>query len=523
MNIPVRKSLIGALVLLVGAGCTDLTVQPKSTVSSANIFNEPGSYRLFLAKLYGGLAVTGQEGPAGSGDIAGIDEGFSHYLRLWWQMEELPTDEAAIAWNDAGVQELNTQLWSSSNQFLVAMYYRIFFQVSLANEFLRETTDAKLAGRGVSGPLATDIAQYRAEARYLRALSYWHAVDLFGSVPLIDENFALGKTPPKQASRTEVFDFVVSELTAIRAQLPAAGAAQYGRVDQGAVAALLAEVYLNAGVYTGTDRYADARAEAEKVIAGPYQLESNYLKSFLADNNTSKEIIWSVPQDGINTRSYGGTTFLTHAAVGGGMDARKYGIGGGWWGLRLRPEVYNLYPGGATGPDKRASYFYVQTVSIGSLTDFTQGVAAPKYQNVTSAGRPGSNGDFADTDYPMFRLADAYLIYAEAVLRGGGGSRATALGYVNALRQRAYGGASGNITDAQLTLDFILDERARELLWEGHRRSDLIRYGRFTTAGIWQWKGGVQPGKVTESFRNLYPLPASELLANTNLKQNPGY
>lgn len=523
MNITARTSLLGVLVLLLGAGCTDLTLEPKSTVSSANIFNEPGSYRAFLAKLYAGLAVTGQEGPAGQPDIQGIDEGFSHYLRLWWQMQELPTDEAAIAWNDAGVQELNTQLWSSSNQFLVSMYYRIYFQVTLANQFLRETSDAALASRNVSGALRTEIQQYRAEARFLRALSYAHAMDLFGAVPLVTETSELGKTPPPQATRSAIFDFVVSELGAIRPQLPAAGAAQYGRVDQGAVAALLAQVYLNAAVYTGTARYAEARAEAEKVIAGPYRLESNYLRSFLADNHASKEVIWAVPQDGINIRSYGGTTFLTHAEVGGSMDASRYGIGGGWWGLRLRPEVYNLYPGGPSGPDKRASYFVVQTVSIASLTDFTQGVAAPKYQNVTSTGAPGQNGDFADTDFPMFRLADAYLIYAEAVLRGGGGSRATALGYVNALRQRAYGSAAGNITDAQLTTDFILDERARELLWEGHRRTDLIRYGKFTSAGIWQWKGGVQPGKATEAFRNLYPLPASELLANPNLKQNTGY
>jgi len=150
MNRNIMRGLLASLVLAAVAACTDVTTEPKSTVTSANIFNESGSYRAFLAKLYGGLAVTGQSGPAGNGDIGGIDEGFSHYVRLYWQMEELPTDEAVIAWNDAGVQELNTQLWSSSNQFLVAMYNRIFYQSSLANEFLRETTDAKLASRGVT-------------------------------------------------------------------------------------------------------------------------------------------------------------------------------------------------------------------------------------------------------------------------------------------------------------------------------------------------------------------------------------
>jgi hypothetical protein len=144
--------------------------------------------------------------------------------------------------------------------------------------------------------------------------------------------------------------------------------------------------------------------------------------------------------------------------------------------------------------------------------------------NKTSAGVAGSNATHPDTDFPMFRLGDAYLIYAEAHLRGGGGDRPQALAYVNALRQRAYGNTSGDISDPELTLQFILDERGRELLWEAHRRTDLIRYGLFTGgAYVWQWKGGAPAGTATETFRDLYPLPASELVANPNLTQNPGY
>ena len=191
----------------------------------------------------------------------------------------------------------------------------------------------------------------------------------------------------------------------------------------------------------------------------------------------------------------------------------------------MKPEILPLYPAlGPSSPDKRAAFFYTQgqTQAIGAIGDFGQGIPAPKFRNITSTGQPGSNSTFPDTDFPVFRLSDAYLMYAEAVLRGGGGSRATALGYVNALRTRAYGNASGNIADAQLTLDFLLDERVRELLWEGHRRTDLIRYGKFVT-GIWAWKGNTQAGKATESFRVLYPLPAAEMLANPKLKQNTGY
>ncbi|HEX6746931.1 MAG TPA: RagB/SusD family nutrient uptake outer membrane protein [Longimicrobium sp.] len=516
-------AVAAAALLLVGAaGCTDITTEPESSVTGSNIFNDPSSYRAFLAKIYGGLQVTGQQGPAGGADIEGIDEGFSHYLRQYWQLEELPTDEAVIGWGDDGLPELNTQLWGAANPFLAAMYYRIFFQVSLVNEFLRETTDQKLQGRNAGTDLVNQVHQYRAEARFLRALSYWHGIDLFGNVPLVTEDFQIGATPPTQSTRAEVFNFVVSELNAIRGSLPAAGAGEYGRADRGAVDMLLAKLYLNAGVYTGTPRLADALVAVQNVIgSGAYSLDPSYRHLFLADNNTSDEIVFAVPSDGAHTRTWGGMTFLVHAAVGGNMNSANYGIDGGWWGLRVRPEVYNLYSAG----DARGAFFFTsgQTNDIGSIGNFNDGVGAPKYSNVTSGGQPGSNATFPDTDFPMFRLADAYLMYAEIFLRGGGGTQAQALAYVNALRQRAYGNATGNITAAQLTLPFIKDERARELFWEAHRRTDLIRFGTYTTAGIWQWKGGVKPGKVTEAFRDLYPIPSSELLANPNLTQNAGY
>jgi starch-binding outer membrane protein, SusD/RagB family len=526
MHITTTGRRLGACVLLLSAlACNqDLTVEPKSTVTSGNIFNDPNSYRAFIAKLYAGLVVTGQAGPDGDPDIRGIDEGFSQYVRMYWQFQQLPTDEAIIGWGDIGLPELNTQLWASSNPFILGMYARIFYQVALANEFLRETTDAKLSSRGVSSQLRTDIQQYRAEARFLRALSYWHAIDLFGDVPLVDENFDITQLP-EQAPRAEVFDFVVSELREIRPQLPSKSPATYGRATQSAADMVLAKVFLNAQVYTGTARWADARAAAEAVIAADFELDPNFIRMFSADNHTSPEIIFAVPQDGDRTRTWGGTTYLVHAPVGGRMDPSDFGIDFPWWGLRLRPEAVDRYEGGAGGPDGRTSFFFTdgQSKTINNVGDFLQGYAAPKYRNVTSTGEAGSHPTFPDTDFPMFRLADAYLIYAEAVLRGGGGSRAVALGYVNDIRRRAYGNTTGDITDAELTLDFILDERSRELLWEGHRRQDLVRFDLFTDAGVWTWKGGVQAGRTTDAFRDLYPIPASELVANPNITQNTGY
>ena len=520
-----RKALLFGALVLAPMACTDLTLEPKSTLTSANAFNEPGSYKAFIAKIYGGLQVSGQEGPAGRPDIQGIDEGFGGYIRLIWQMQELSTDEAAIAWNDAGVQELNTQLWGSNNQFLGAMYGRVYFQVGLVNEFLRQTTDAVLASRGVSGDLLTQVKQYRAEARFLRALSYWHGIDLFGDIPLVTEDFALGKTPPKQSTRAEVFNYIVSELNAIRTELPAARAGQYARADQGAVAMLLAKVLMNAQVYSGAARNADARAEIEKVIAASYTLDPSYQHLFMADNNTSAELIFAIPFDGSKTQSYGGTTFLTHASVGGSMNAANFGLDGGWYGLRARPEFVALFPNTSGTVDRRSGILWTdgQTVAMTNLTDFATGLPAPKYRNVKSTGGAGSSTGFSDVDYPMFRLGDAYLMYAEAFVRGGGGTSTLALQYVNALRTRAYGNTSGNITAAQLTLDFLRDERARELFWEGHRRTDLIRFDRFSSNGVWAWKGNVAAGKTTEAFRNLFPLPATELSANPNLKQNTGY
>jgi starch-binding outer membrane protein, SusD/RagB family len=522
MNTRVLKLALGAMVLVGAVACTDITTMPESNPTSANVFNDPRAYRQFLAKIYGGLQVTGQAGPAGNGDIQGIDEGFSQYLRQYWQMEELPTDEAIIAWGDPTLPELNTQQWGEGNLFVAAMYYRVFFQVMLANQFLRETTDAKLTSRNATPDLVSEVHGYRAEARFLRALSYWHGIDLFGNIPLVTEQDSIGTTPPQQSTRQAVYDYVVSELNAIIPELPASGHGEYGRADQGAARMLLAKVYLNAAVYTGTARYSEARTQLEAVIgSGAYTLDPNYLRMFSADNNTSPEIIFAVPYDGQHTQTYGGMTFLTHAAVGGSMNAANYGLDGGWYGLRVRPEAYGLFTGG----DGRAAVFYTngQSVDINSVGDFTNGVAAPKFRNVTSTGHPGSSSSFADTDFPMFRLADAYLMYAEAVLRGGGGSAATALTYVNAVRTRAFGGAGGNITAAQLDLNFILAERTRELLWEGHRRTDLIRFGQFSDHGIWQWKGGVKAGQVTASYHNLYPIPGSELAANPNLTQNPGY
>ncbi|MEO8200293.1 MAG: RagB/SusD family nutrient uptake outer membrane protein [Gemmatimonadota bacterium] len=522
MNRTIRIAIVSAVTLFtVGvSACTDPTSLPASTVSENNIFTDTRSYQAFLAKIYAGLSTTGQQGPAGNKDISSIsDEGFSQYVRLLWEHQELPTDEAVLAWGDQGVQEFNGQVWGSSNSFLSGMFARIYLQVTWVNTFLEETSDAKLTERNVSPALKTQIQQFRAEARFLRALSYWHGVDLFGPIPIVTVN---SPTPPKQNTRVEVYDFIVSELNAILADLPAAGAGTYGRATKEAAHMLLAHVYLNAEVYTGAAHYAEAMTEASAVIGGPFSLDPVYAHLFQADNNTSPEMIFPIVQDGLHSKSYGGTTFLIHAACGNSMDPADYGVDGCWYGLRLKPEAYNL---SATDP-RGSSFFYTgggQTVAIATLTNFGDGIPNPKFSNKTSTGGTGSDPAFPDTDYPMFRLADAYLIYAEAAVRTGA-NLGQALTYVNQIRERAYGDTSGDITAPELTLAFLLDERGRELLWEGHRRTDLVRFGLFTgSTYIWSWKGNVQAGQATDAHLNVYPLPASQLSANPNLIQNPQY
>lgn len=722
-------ALAATLILLVPSCVKDLDTVPldKDELTPNQVFSDPASYKIFLAKLYAGLAVSGQTGPSGDPDISGIDEGFGQYLRAYFYHQQLPTDETVIGWNDQTIKDFHGQSWGSGDVFIAAMYYRIFYQISLANEYIRETTDEKLDTRGVSGDLKTQVEQYRAEARFLRALSYYHALDLFGNVPFVTENDVVGAFFPTQIKRTALFEYVEDELLAIESAMAAAGSNEYGRADKAAVWTLLAKLYLNAEVYTGNARYADAVEYSSRVINAGYALEPDYANLFLADNHLCDEVIFPVAFDGIRTKTWGGTTFIIHAAVGGSMDPAAFGVDGGWGGIRTTknlvqkfypeaekglkvsptPKSINDYPviylpgsyqgwdptnpntvlasvlsdgkyegyyyfeagtkfkftdgpswdvnygddgadgvleqngadievtetgmykinldlpaltytlvktdwglignataggwdndqnmswdanagmltlmapltegfikfrandgwdinlgdgnqdgileyGGGDIPvaeagtytislklgapdytytlvrssfDKRAMFYTDgQNLEINDIGTFTEGWAVTKFKNVTRDGVTGSDLTHTDTDFPLFRLADVYLMYAEAVLRGGGGSTAEALTLVNALRTRAYGDDGGNISASELTLDFILDERARELYWEAHRRTDLIRFGRFSTGDYhWPWKGNVPDGTATSNHLNIYPIPSSDIGANPNLTQNDNY
>ena len=714
-------SLTALFAAVMTTSCVkDLDVTPidPNVTTSATVYDSPEAYIQGLAKLYASYSVSGQQGPSGKPDIAGIDEGFSNYLRQYWNAQELSTDEAVMAWNDATIKDFHWQTWSPNDVFITTLYSRIYFTIAIANEYIRATT----------GSTDANIKQYNAEARFIRALSYFHAIDLYGNPPFITEADLPGAFFPKQTTRAELFNYIESELKAIEGEL-GEPRFEYGRADKAAAWTLLAKLYLNAKVYTGAEKNTECITYCNKVINAGYTLAPDYANNFLADNNTSPEMIFPITCDGSFTRSYGGMTYLVHAAIGGTMPAADFGVGGGWGGIRTTSAFVNKfgtgkshwssakgknntadYPklqvpgsyqgwtpgdnttvlasvnsddkyegylnfpdantefkflkgsawgdpdwGGADGilvaggsnikaadagyykinvdltaltysvvkttwgvigsataggwdSDQNMSYnattgewtvvldlkagdvkfrandgwdinygdsgvdgildaggdniavptagtysitlklgtpdytysivrksydhramFWTngQSLEIDDIAQFTQGYAITKYKNVTSTGAaaPHAHPDFVDTDYPMFRLADVYLMYAEAVVRGGqGGDMGTALDLVNQIRERSYGSADGNITSGDLTLPFLLDERARELYWEGHRRTDLIRFGQFTDGDyVWPWKGNVAEGIATASYRNLYPIPANDLGANPTLNQNSGY
>jgi len=616
------------MLLFVSSSCLkdlDLSIQDKDVVEADSFYNNPESYKQVLAKLYAGLAVSGQVGPVGNSDIEGIDEGFGQYLRGYWQAQELCTDEAVIGWADGSLPDYHEMDWNADNEFIRAIYDRIFYQITSCNEYIRQTTDEKLEERGESSALKADVVVYRAEARFLRALSYFHALDLFGNVPFVTEADEVGFFFPNQTNRTDLFNYIEAELLAIESLLVDAQTNQYARADKGAVWMLLARLYLNAEVYTGIDKYAECLTYVNKVTSNYTMLEETYQNLFLADNDSAKGIIFPIAFDGRYTQTWGGMTYLVRAPIVGSMNAADFGVGGGWSGLRTTSAFVNKFPspdpdvlnsalgaestwglvGDATpngwdGPDVvlkedgevlsvyvsltdgsfkirenndwannygddgadgtlefgganmevEAGIYKVtvdfasstysvmpisadargnfhtsgQTLEIENVTSPTEGYGLIKFKNIDSEGVAGSDSDFPDTDFPLFRLADAYLMYAEATLRGGGGDMETARGYINLLRERAYANTDGAISLEMMDLDFILDERARELHWEGYRRTDLIRFGKFTGSEyVWPWKGGVAEGTAVGDFRTLYPIPNTDLNVNPNLVQNSGY
>jgi hypothetical protein len=509
-----------------------------------------------FAKIYSSLALTGQQGPSGNGDVAGIDEGTSAFIRLIWNLNELTTDEAICSWGDPGIPEMNFNKWTSSHDQVTGIYYRLYFNITLCNEFIAQTaklTDAK-------------SVKQRAEARFMRAMNYSYLLDMFGNVPFTD--VVTLTTSPKQIKRADLFNWVNKELAACETDMynPKEAGKPYYRVDKAANWLLRSRIYLNAQVYTGTAKWDSAAIYAAKVIGLPtgnpnsnYSLCPTFRQLFMADNAGSfdnstvnqapNEIIFPIAQDGVKTTSWGGSLFLIASTRATGMA--NWGSNQGWGGNRSRSAlVKKFFPTGTTFftnsadltsailpsmKDSRAlfdkSSIKGTTLNISVLNIFAEGYKVIKYSNVRADGNPTSNPEYTDTDVPFMRAAEAYLNYSEAVTRGAsviGGY--TAQQAFNALRTRA---GAVTLTTAP-TLQNLIDEWAKEFFYEGRRRSDLIRFGQYGGTDVtytWDWKAGVAPNATTgvpqpatfSANLNIFPIPSTDLNANANLIQNPGY
>ena len=527
----------------------DLDTMPlnETDKTAEQVYVTLGDFEKGLAYIYGSFSLVSQSDP-GSADINVGDAGASELVRQYMVLNEMSVGSLKCVWGDAYVADLQNNSWTTApNDALIAVYTRCMMIVTRSNEFLLQS-DKKIDMEG--------IKELRAEARFLRSLGYYILLDLFGNPPFaLPEN--IGGALPTQIGREGLFNWIESELKAIISgeggeALPNKGSAAYPRADKGAAQAVLARMYLNAEVYTGTARWADAKTAAEAVIAMGYKLCPNYEELFMQDNtenlNARNEFIFAIAYDRDKTQSYGGTTALINASLGEDANngiAAALGYPAGtkisrdqWNGYHVPNEyVANFDLVGVDWEaksgfgynreksDRRAFFYNIGGVEAYDKANVNSGWRCWKFNRRASDGTLYSTDNytiFSSADFPMFRLAEMYLIYAEAQARLDGGTTtdSKAMGYIKELRDRA-----GVTTPSSINLDFILKERACELMWEGHRRTDLIRYGYFTAMSYpWPYKGGIPDGKVAlPSYRTVYPLLQSDLSENSNLVQNTGY
>lgn len=525
---------VAAFALTLGmTSCTgDLDVEPldpnmSTEVSPEGLFN----------KCYANIAMAGNGGANGDCDIDGIDGGTSGYIRQMWNANELPTDEAINGWGDDGIEQSCFNTYDESHPMLNGYFARLTTGITYCNQYLTIAADYN--------------ATMTAEIRFIRALNYYLLMDAFGRVP-----FAETLGTPVIYTRQEIYDWLEKELTEnVEPYLDAPKAkkstdANYGRVDKAAAWLLLSRLYLNAEVYTGTAQWAKAAEYAKKVMDSDYRLNtttingwSAYQMLFMGDNgetDAAYEAIFPILQDGLKTTSWGTTQFLCAGCFDSDMHANPNnpdatnGLSGQMWGgNRTRPQLIqkffpNLdaphiasYEMPAVAGDDRAIFDGIgREINNLDRATFKNGYAVAKFVNFKTDGSSGHDATFMDADFFFFRTAEAYLTFAEATARQNGGSATPeGINAINAIRDRAHA-----TKKAGYSLNDILDEWAREFYFEGRRRVDLIRFGKFggNTDYIWQWKGGTYAGRNFDEYRNIYAIPAAQLSAYNN-EQNPGY
>lgn len=553
-----NKILIISLAAIFTSCLGDLDTLPlnKTDFTSENAYENEASYLNALAYINGYYMLVGQDDP-GANDLGFSDAGQSEFIRQWFNLNEMTCDALKCVWGDSYLSDLQYDSWGGgTNDAMICVYTRAVKAIALVNEYLLQTEESKLDARGQSN-LKSTIAGYRAEARFHRAMFFYTLMDLFGNPPFPTESNILNATNPEQIKRADLFNWLEEELLYLASNesaMPEKGAVPYPRPTKGSVWALLSRMYLNAEVYTGTARWQDAKDASKNVIDMGYKIHGTYSDMFRQDNTTNgstEEFVFAVAYDRVSTQSWGGTTTFTSAsldeptnlAIGAALGTSNGKINAENWAGYHVPADYvarfelagvewgnadNVFGYDREKSDKRAFFSNNGCVETFDPALQTSGWLCWKYNGLNADGTMAQTDDaegnfkLSSADQPIFRLAEMYLNYAEADARLNGGSvkDATAAGYVKELRDRA-----GVATPSDLTLDWLLDERAREFMWEGHRRVDLIRYGYFTDMNYpWTLKGGVLNGKVAlPEYREIFPIIQSDLSANSNLTQNAGY
>lgn len=539
MKLNIRKyaALMACACGLTITSCTgDLDVTPINP-QQTQVANDDALFN----KLYATFSLTGQQGNAGKPDIPSNvmeNEGFTQYYRMQWYLNEFTSDEAAWTWSgNDNLQGLMYNKYTANEGFALGLYYRLYFDITLCNSYIND--------------IGKD-PQRLAEARFIRAYNYASVLDIFGAGPFCTK---VSSDNAVYYNRQQLFDYVESELLDIEDKMADPGRNTYGRADKVAVWLLLSRLYLNAEVYTGHERNGDAMIYANKVLNnGYYHLNfdgatnpitgekySAYQMLFLADNNSNGaqyEAILPVLQDGITTRTDGGTQLLIQASYDNKNDNMETDVPSGTnrsWGkcLQIKGKLVDQFFKGAKAPetgsiatmtaaanDDRALFYskgYKQYIT--EVDQLDNGFASVKFRNVRSDGACTSAIDYVDTDLPLMRMAEAYLTYAEASVRKFG-PNSDADSKLRVLRDRAHAAPLNNAT-----LDDICAEWAREFWFEGRRRMDLIRFNKFAGQSDYKWEfmGGEAKGTSFPSFRKVFAIPQADLSNNPNLKQNNGY
>lgn len=509
---------LGVLLVFNSSCNDDLDTQPIVELTLEELLaSDPNAVEGLVSRLYASFALSGPSGPASS-DIVSPDAGEGAFLRAIINLQDFTADAMKNRWGDDGLDQLTTtSSWDRNNKFFRLFYDRAYYTIPQCNNFLQALEIADFP----------DEENIVAETRFLRALAYYNIIDVFGKGVLATEaNFGQSEPLP-EASRVELFNYVESELLAVEPVIRETS--NYGRANRYVVDMLLAKLYINAEVYTGSPRWDAAATYVNKIInEGGYSLDTNFIRMFSLDNDTSPEIIFPLIAESVSSQSFGNTTYIVNGSLSADtMPLADFGATQGWTGHRSSKAWYGLFGNNVAeleaSNDVRASLFWTNghNYEMNDYREWTDGFPVTKFRNTASDGS-GSAVDFSGTDFPFYRLADVYLMYAELALRNANGTSTNdALAYVNSIRTRSNGAP---IIMEDLDLDFILDERARELNLEGHRRSDLIRFNKFTGGSyLWPWKGGTANGASISVDYRLFPIPATALQANPNLTQNEGY